>query len=53
MAIVESEVAGQLLPGPSDAFVGVPVDVLVFHALPQPLNEHIVDSKEPPAAVRR
>ena len=43
MTIVESEVAGQLLPGLGDAFVGVQVDVLVLHALPQPLDKHVVD----------
>ena len=43
MGIVESEVAGQLLPGLGDALVGMQVDVLVFHALPQSLDEHVVD----------
>ena len=43
MAIVESEVAGQLLPGLGDALIGMQVDMLVFHALPQPLDEHVVD----------
>lgn len=41
MAIVESEVAGQLLPGLGDAFIGVQIDVLVLHTPPQPLDEHI------------
>ena len=41
MGIVESEVAGQLLPGVGDALVGMQVDVLVLHALPQPLDEHV------------
>ena len=41
MGIVESEIAGQLLPSLGDAFVGMQVDVLVFHAPPQPLYEHV------------
>jgi len=36
--VVEREVARELLPGLGHALVGVQVDVLVFHALPQPLD---------------
>ena len=43
MGIIESEIAGQLLSGLGDALVGMQVDVLVLHALPQPLDEHVVD----------
>ena len=41
--IVESEVAGQLLPGLGDALVGMEVDVLIFHALPQAFDKYIID----------
>ena len=40
--VVAQEVACKLLPGFGYAFIGVQVDVLVFHALPQPLHEHVV-----------
>ena len=40
--VVEQEVACKLLPGFGYAFIGAQVDVLVFHALPQPFHEHVV-----------
>ena len=41
--IVEREVPGQLLLGLGDALVGMQVDVFVLHALPQSLDEYVVN----------
>ena len=40
--VVGREVARELLPSLRHALVGIQVEVLVFHALPQPLDEHVV-----------
>ena len=44
--IVESEVAGQLLPRLGDTLVGMQIDVLVLDALPQALDEHVGASSQ-------
>ena len=40
--VVKLKVAGKLLPSVGYAFVGVQVDVLVFHTLPQPFHDYVV-----------
>src|SRR5258705_670095 len=41
-AIVEVEVSADRVTGLADAFIGSQIDLLVFDATPQPLNEHVV-----------
>ena len=41
--IVELEIALQTLPCLGDRIIGVQVDLLIFHAFPEPLDQHVVD----------
>ena len=41
--IVKLEIAVQALPCLGDRIVGVQVDLLVFDAFPEPLDQHVVD----------
>src|SRR5712671_3816117 len=41
-AIVEVEISADRVTGLADAFIGSQIDLLVFDATPQPLNEHVV-----------
>ena len=41
-AIVEVEISADRATGLADAFIGSQIDLLVFDATPQPLNEHVV-----------
>ena len=41
-AIVEVEISADRAAGLADAFVGSQIDLLVFDATPQPLDEHVV-----------
>ena len=41
--IVKLEIAVQALPGVGDRVVGVQVNLLVFDAFPEPLDQHVVD----------
>src|SRR6266478_10031021 len=41
-AIVEIEISANRVPRLADALVGVQIDLLVFDAAPQPLDEHVV-----------
>ncbi len=41
--IVKLEIALQALLCLGDRIVGVQVDLLVFHAFPEPLDQHVVD----------
>ena len=43
LGIVEPEVASQSGAGSGHRLVGVQIHLLVFHAAPQPLDEHIID----------
>ena len=43
VGVVEAEVVSQAGPGLGRRFVGLQVNLLVFHAAPQPLDEHVVD----------
>ena len=41
-AIVEVEISADRATGLADAFIGSQIDLLVFDATPQPLDEHVV-----------
>ena len=41
-AIVEVEISADRAAGLADAFISSQIDLLVFDATPQPLNEHVV-----------
>ena len=40
--VVERQIAGQPVPGGGHAFIGAQVDLLVFDATPEPLDEDVV-----------
>src|SRR5712675_2921758 len=41
-AIVEVEISADRVTGLANAFIGSQIDLLIFDAAPQPLNEHVV-----------
>src|SRR5260370_12349809 len=41
-AIVEAEISADRAAGLADAFISSQINLLVFDATPQPLNEHVV-----------